>query len=69
MRIFCREDYDMADTFLDMPPQQSRSLIRQMGIDGEYFLAVPSEPNAVELANARRVLYTMLDYQPMALMS
>jgi hypothetical protein len=55
-RLFWDADWEMGDVFLDMPPEQARADMELHGIDAEYFLAVPDEPNDPQLAEARRTL-------------
>lgn len=60
-RIFWDADYEMDKTFLDAPPQRSRAVMEQMGIDPDYFLAVAPDPTAEQLGQIRGVLRQLTD--------
>lgn len=49
-------DFEMADQFLDMPPQEARKKMQLMGIDPEYFLTIAPEPTSEQLNKARQTL-------------
>jgi hypothetical protein len=55
-RLFWDADWEMADVFLDLPPERARADMTLHGIDPEYFLAVPDDPDHAGLAAARRTL-------------
>jgi hypothetical protein len=59
-RIFWDADFAMGDEFLDLPPNEARDKLRLMGIDPEYYLAVPDEPDQAGLSAARRKLTRLL---------
>jgi hypothetical protein len=54
--IFWDSDWAAGDHYLDMPPQEAKAKMEYMGIDPDYFLAIPKEPNATELKAARQKL-------------
>jgi hypothetical protein len=54
--IFWDNDWAAGDHYLDMPPGEVKARMEQMGIDADYFLAIPREPNAKELCAARQKL-------------
>jgi hypothetical protein len=53
-------DFDMADKFLDMPPEQAEALKRRMNIDPEYFVAVADDPTPEQLEGVRKELHGLL---------
>ena len=55
-RLFWDTDYELGDVFLDLPPQAARADLALHGIDPDYFLAVPDDPDDEGLAAARRTL-------------
>ena len=55
-RLFWDTDWEMGDVFLDLPPEVGRADMAVHGIDPEYFLAVPDDPDQAGLAAARRTL-------------
>jgi hypothetical protein len=55
-RLFWDADWEMADVFLDLPPERARGDITLHGIDPDYYLAVPDDPDHAGLAAARRTL-------------
>ncbi len=59
-RIFWDSDFTMGDEFLDLPPDQARVKLQNFGIDPEYYLAVPVEPDKAGLTAARQTLARML---------
>jgi hypothetical protein len=59
-RIFWDADYAMGDAFLDLPPDEAREKLRLCGIDPDYYLAVPDEPDQAGLSAARRALARLL---------
>jgi hypothetical protein len=59
-RIFWDADYEMADEFLDLPPQQAHELHSEMAIDSEYYTAIPREPDRAGLIAARQTLARLL---------
>jgi hypothetical protein len=60
MKILWDHDYVMGDCFLDLPPDRSRTGMNFMGIDPEYFVAAPDEPDRKKLRAARRKLAGLL---------
>jgi hypothetical protein len=59
-RIFWDADYEMGDEFLDRPPDEARELLARMGIDSEYYLADPREPDEAGLVAVRQTLARLL---------
>jgi hypothetical protein len=55
-RLFWDADWEMADVFLDLPPEEARADLALHGIDPDYFTAVPDDPEGDGLAVARRTL-------------
>jgi hypothetical protein len=55
-RIFWDADFEMGDEFLDLPPDEVREKLLLSGIDPEYYLAVPDEPDRASLTAARQAL-------------
>jgi hypothetical protein len=49
-------DYELGDLFLDRPPELARADMVLHGIDPDYFLDVPDDPDDAGLAAARRAL-------------
>ena len=60
-RIFWDVDYSMGDEFLDLPADEARKKLRLCGIDSEYYLAVPEEPDRPRLTAARQTLARLLN--------
>jgi hypothetical protein len=58
--IFWDMDYALGDEFLDLPPAEGRRLLDHMGIDQDYFLAVPAEPGEAALIAARQTLARLI---------
>jgi hypothetical protein len=54
------DDWAAEDHYLDLPPTEARARMQLMGIDPDYFLAIPREPNAAELKAARATLSRLL---------
>jgi len=59
-RIFWDTDFAMGDEFLDLPHDEAREKLRLCGIDPEYYLAVPDEPDEAGLTAARQTLARLL---------
>jgi hypothetical protein len=55
-RIFWDTDFAMGDEFLDLPPDEARKKLLLLGIDPDYYLAVPDEPGQAGLIAARQTL-------------
>src|SRR5262249_8916572 len=55
-RLFWDSDYAMGHPFLDVDPDQARALMDSMGIDPDYYLALPPDPDDDELDDVRRTL-------------
>jgi hypothetical protein len=55
-RLFWDADWEMGDVFLDLPPEAARADMVLHGIDPDYFLAVPDDPDRAGLESARRAL-------------
>jgi hypothetical protein len=53
-RLFWDADWAMADRFLDLPPDLARRRLDESGIDPDYFVAVPPDPDPAGLEAARR---------------
>jgi hypothetical protein len=54
--IFWDNDWAAGDHYLDMPPEEAKTRMEYMGIDPDYFLAIPREPSPTELSAARQKL-------------
>jgi hypothetical protein len=59
-RIFWDYDFAMGDEFLDLPPKEARAKLVEFGIDPDYYLAVPDEPDERGLTVARQTLARLL---------
>jgi len=59
-RILWDFDFDAGDGFLDLPPDEARAKLEMYGIDEEYFLTVPDEPNEQQLTAARQTLAKLI---------
>jgi hypothetical protein len=59
-RILWDRDFEMGDTFLDQPPEASRGLGTLVGIDPDYFTAVPREPDEAGMIVVRQTLARLL---------
>ena len=59
-RVFWDRDFDVGDAFLDLPPEQARVRLEGFGIDPDYYLAVPPEPDGAGLTAARQTLARLL---------
>jgi hypothetical protein len=46
----------MGDAFLDLPPDQARAHLELYGIDPDYYLSIPPEPDQAGLFDARKRL-------------
>jgi hypothetical protein len=55
-RLFWDTDWEMADEFLDLPPEAAREQLDLHGIDPDYFTAVPDDLSGRDLEAARREL-------------
>ena len=55
-RLLWDTDYELGDLFLDRPPEETRADMVLHGIDPEYFMAVPDDPDQAGLEAARRTL-------------
>jgi hypothetical protein len=55
-RLFWDADWEMADVFLDLPPEAARADLALHGIDPDYFTAVPDDPDNEAMAYARQAL-------------
>jgi hypothetical protein len=53
-RLFWDADWEMADQFLDLPPEEAHELLDLHGIDPDYFKAVPDDLEEEGLDAARR---------------
>lgn len=53
-------DFDLGDEFLDLPPEEARAQLSLAGIDADYFLSVPDEPNEERLIAARQTLARLI---------
>jgi len=54
--ILWDDDFTMGDEFLDLPTDEARARLELCGIDPEYFLSLPPEPDQAGLADARKRL-------------
>lgn len=52
-------DYELADQFLDLPPDASREIKQMSGIPEDFYIASPIEPDARRLEAARVTLRRM----------
>jgi hypothetical protein len=59
-RILWDGDFDVEEGFLDLPPEAARAKLKLFGIDEQYFLTVPDEPNEQQLTAARRTLAKLI---------
>ena len=59
-RIFWDTDFGLGDEFLDLPPEEARAKLQYYGIDPDYYLAVPAEPDQAGLVAARQKLARLL---------
>lgn len=53
-------DHELASLIIDKAPQQANAIKGIMGIDSEYFTAIPPEPTQAMLKNARATLRRLL---------
>lgn len=49
-------DYDMADEFLDLDPDEARTRMGLMRIEADYYTAIPPDPSDAELDGVRETL-------------
>ena len=54
--FFWDADFEMDGLILDLPPENSRQIMKDLQIHDEYFLSTPNEPKPKELKAARDVL-------------
>jgi hypothetical protein len=54
-------DYAMQDKFIDMAPDKSDALKKEMNIDDDYFVAVVEDPTPERAKEIRRELHALLD--------
>lgn len=59
-RMLWDYDFDLGDEFLDLPPEEARAQLSLAGIDADYFLTVPDEPNEEGLIAARQTLAKLI---------
>jgi hypothetical protein len=59
-RVFWDHDFAAGDAFLDLPPNQAKMKLRDYGIDPDYFLATPAEPDKKGLMAARQTLARLI---------
>ena len=55
-RVFWDNDFTMGDAFLDLPHDESRTKLEMYGIDPDYYLSIPPEPDQRGLNDARQRL-------------
>jgi hypothetical protein len=55
-RVLWDTDFAMGDAFLDLPPDEAKAKMDRYGIDSDYFLSTPPEPDKAALADARKRL-------------
>jgi hypothetical protein len=60
-RVLWDRDYEMGDHFLDLPQDEARKLLLVLGIDPDYYLNSPREPNAKELIAVKQTLAHLLN--------
>lgn len=60
-RIFWDADFEMADDFLDLPHKKAKKMLNTFGIDADYYLSVPDDPNHEGQTAARQTLALLLD--------
>jgi hypothetical protein len=59
-RIFWDADFEMGDEFLDLPPEEARAKLLLLGIDPDYYLTLPDEPDKRGLIATRQTLARLL---------
>lgn len=59
-QIFWDTDYAMGDEFLDLPPYIAQQSMKCLGIDPDYYVAIPDEPDWRRLTSARQTLARLL---------
>ena len=59
-RMLWDYDFDLGDAFLDLPPEEVRMQLSLAGIDPDYFLTVPDDPNEERLIAARQTLANLI---------
>ena len=59
-RMLWDYDFDLGDAFLDLPPEEARVQLSLYGIDPDYFLTVPDDPNEERLIAARQTLAKLI---------
>jgi hypothetical protein len=52
----------MGDQFLDLQPDEARAKLREFGIDSDYYLDTPPEPDEKGLIAARQTLARLLGH-------
>jgi hypothetical protein len=55
-RIFWDNDFTMDDEFLDLPSDEARAQLDFHGIDPDYYLSIPPEPDQAGLVDVRKRL-------------
>jgi hypothetical protein len=58
------EDWQAAELFLDVDPQRGNMVKDMMGIEADYFVAIPPDPDARSLSVARARLRGLLTKSP-----
>ena len=58
-RVLWDDDWSDASLFLDVDPEVSRKLKREMRIEDDYYTAIAPEPTPAELRRAWDTLWTI----------
>src|ERR1700756_1591307 len=59
--IFWDYDFAIGEKFLDLPPEEAQEKQQAFGLEPDYYLAVPDEPDEAGLITARQTLARLLD--------
>jgi hypothetical protein len=55
-RVFWDNDFTMSDAFLDLPSEEARVQLELCGIDPDYYMSIPPEPDESGLNEVRKRL-------------
>lgn len=64
MVVLPDDDFEMEEGFLDLAPAKGAKLKDHLGIQPDYFVAVPEDPRVERLDEIRRELRTLLRQGP-----